>query len=107
MVILSVLIFPEAARCTTFEPERFNTIAVKLARKAKVKIIPFALKTDFLQFGSLIRECGPVCPENEIHLEFGAPLAITGTGREEHLKIIEFIRERSMRWRNGAEQETL
>ncbi len=103
----SVLIFPEAARCETFLPERFNTIAVKLARKAGVKVIPFALKTDFLKFGRLIRECGPVCPENEIHLEFGAPISISGTGREEQLRIIEFIRERCMRWSNGAEKEPL
>ncbi len=101
----SVLIFPEASRCSEFKPERFNTVAVKLAKKNQVKIIPFALKTDFLKFGSLIRECGPVCPENEIHLEFGEPLAIRGTGKEEHARILDFIGERASRWQTAGESE--
>ncbi len=98
----SVLIFPEASRCPEFIPERFNTIAVKLARKANVKIIPFALKTDFIKFGRLIRECGPVAPENTIHIEFGAPVSITGTGRDEHTEIVKFIEDRCNRWSQAA-----
>ena len=103
----SILIFPEASRCPEFIPERFNTIAVKLARKADVKIIPFALKTDFIKFGRLIRECGPVHPENAIHIEFGTPMSITGTGRDEHADIIQFIEERCTRWRQSAGEKKI
>ncbi len=99
----SVLIFPEAARCADFQPERFNTVAVKLAKRANVKIIPLALKTDFLKFGRLIRECGPLCPQNDIRLEFGPPIQIQGTGREEHLQIVEFIGQRHQKWCREAE----
>lgn len=94
----SVLIFPEASRCSEFVPDRFNTVAVKLARKCGVKVIPFALKTDFLSFGKLIRECGPVCPANEIYIEFGSPLEICGSGREEQRRIVDFIQERTNQW---------
>lgn len=51
----SVLIFPEGGRHAEFVPERFNSIAVKLARAAKVELLPFALKTDFLPRGNFSR----------------------------------------------------
>ena len=98
----SVLIFPEAARCSEVRPERFNTIAVKLARSAGVKIIPFALKTDFITRGRLIAECGPVHPENRICFEFGAPLPVIGNGRETQRQIIDFIAGRCRQWRRAA-----
>jgi len=100
----SVLIFPESSRYADFQPERFNTVAVKLARRANVKIIPLALKTDFVKFGRLIRECGPICPQNDIHLEFGPPMSIQGTGREEHLRIVDFIGQRYQKWCREAEK---
>jgi len=94
----SVLIFPEAARCREFRPERFNTIAVKLARAAGVPVIPFALKTDFITPGRFLRECGPLHPENQIHIEFGSPLTVSGNGRNEQEAIIRFIEERTRSW---------
>lgn len=94
----SVLIFPEASRCREFRPERFNTIAVKLARAAGVPVIPFALKTDFITPGRFLRECGPLHLENRIHIEFGSPLTISGNGRNEQDAIIRFIRERTRSW---------
>ncbi len=94
----SVLIFPEASRFSEFRPERFNTIAVKLAKKCGVKIIPFALKTDFLTFGKLIRECGPVHPQNEIYIEFGKPIEVSGTGHDAQNAMIDFILTRTQKW---------
>ncbi|MDD3154391.1 MAG: lysophospholipid acyltransferase family protein [Victivallaceae bacterium] len=96
----SVLIFPEASRCSEFRPERFNTIAVKLAKKCGVKVIPFALKTDFLTFGKLIRECGPVHPKNEIYIEFGEPIEVSGNGHDAQSAIIDFIQTRTRKWSN-------
>jgi len=94
----SVLIFPEAARYREFRAERFNTIAVKLARAAGVPIIPFALKTDFITPGRFLRECGPLHPENQIHVEFGSPLTVSGNGRKEQETIVRFIEERTRSW---------
>ncbi len=100
----SVLIFPEASRYPEFKPERFNTVAVKLARSNEVKVIPFALKTDFLKPGRLFNDFGPVCPENHIHVEFGAPVTVTGTGREAQEQIVNFIDNRSRSWSDKKEQ---
>jgi len=94
----SVLIFPEAARYREFQPERFNTIAVKLARAVGVPIIPFALKTDFITPGKILYECGPLHLENQIHIEFGSPLTVSGNGRTEQSAIIRFIQERTRSW---------
>jgi len=94
----SVLIFPEASRFAEFRPENFNTIAVKLAKKCGVRVIPFALKTDFMTFGKLIRECGPVHPKNEIYIEFGEPIEISGTGHDAQNAMINFIKTRTRKW---------
>ena len=94
----SVLIFPEATRQNNFQPEHFNSIGTKLAKNAGVKIIPFALKTDFLTPGFFSSEFGPLHPENHIYFEFGEPMAISGTGKEEHLKIIDFIKTKTSEW---------
>ncbi len=100
----SVLIFPEASRFPEFKPERFNTIAVKLAKSTGVKVIPFALKTDFLKPGRLFNDFGPICPENHVHIEFGAPVAISGNGREAQEHIVRFIDTRCRIWTNREEQ---
>lgn len=96
----SVLIFPEASRFPEFKPERFNTIAVKLAKNAGVKVIPFALKTDFLKPGRLFNDFGSLHPENQIYFEFGAPVEVTGNGRDAQEQIVHFIGERCRAWRD-------
>ena len=54
----SVMVFPQATRTHWFEPSRFNSIGVKLAKTAGVPIVPLALKTDFLRVGKRIRDFG-------------------------------------------------
>lgn len=99
----SVLIFPESTRQREFLPERFNTIGLKLAKSAGVRIIPLALKTDFLEPGALIPEFGSLHRSRHIHLEFGEPLEASGNGREAHRQILDFIAERTAHW-NLAER---
>jgi 1-acyl-sn-glycerol-3-phosphate acyltransferase len=94
----SLILFPQATRNHKFIPEDFNTIGVKLARAAKVKVIPFALKTDFLGNGRVIRDFGPIKTDSEIHFEFAAPIAIEGNGKVEHQQIIDFIQSRLIAW---------
>ncbi|MCX8043932.1 MAG: 1-acyl-sn-glycerol-3-phosphate acyltransferase, partial [Desulfobacterota bacterium] len=50
----SVIVFPQATRSPTFQPEKFNTLGVKLAKRCGVPVIPLALKTDFWGTGKLI-----------------------------------------------------
>ena len=41
----SIIVFPQAMRSAVFDPSQFNTLGVKLARKARVPVIPLAVKT--------------------------------------------------------------
>jgi 1-acyl-sn-glycerol-3-phosphate acyltransferase len=95
---LSVIIFPQATRSVEFIPEKFNSLGVKLAKRAGVPVIPLALKTDFWGNGSLVKDFGPLRLGKTIHFEFGEPIEIKGQGRQEHERIMEFIQTRLGRW---------
>jgi 1-acyl-sn-glycerol-3-phosphate acyltransferase len=95
---ISVVIFPQSTRMPRFNPEKFNTIGIKLAKKANVPIVPFALKTDFWGNGAILKDAGPISRKKHIYIEFSQPMSITGTGKEEHAKIIEFIQKRLKQW---------
>ncbi len=95
----SVIIFPQSTRSATFDPSQFNTIGVKLARHADVPVIPFALRTDFLVNGRLFKDLGPICRKMPIWFEFAEPiLKVSGSGKEEHAQIVEFIKNRLEKW---------
>ena len=95
---VSVVVFPQSSRMVEFDPSQFNTIGIKLAKRAGVPVVPFALKTDFWGNGVILKEAGPLSREKEIHIEFAPPVMIDGNGKEEHSKIIEFIQDRLEKW---------
>ena len=94
----SVLVFPQTTRTLTLDPEHFNTIGIKLAKRANVPVVPLALKTDAWGIGSLIKEFGRIDPTKTVHMAFGAPLTIDGRGNAEHKQIIDFIQQRLQAW---------
>ena len=94
----SVIVFPQSTRSSVFDPAHFNTIGVKLAKRAGVPVIPVALKTDAWGNGNLLKDFGPVDVKKTIHFEFGAPMRIEGTGKAEHQQITEFIIDRLGVW---------
>ena len=53
-----------------FKPEEFNSIGVKLAKKAGVPVVPVAIKTDFWGNGRIIKELGPIDNKKTIHIKF-------------------------------------
>ena len=57
---ISIVIFPQSTRSVEFKPEEFNSLGVKLAKKAGVDVVPIALKTDFWGNGKWIKEVGPL-----------------------------------------------
>ena len=94
----SVIVFPQTTRSRVFEPRQFNTIGIKLARRAGVCAVPVALKTDAWEKGRLIKDFGPIKPERTVHICFGQPLEVTGSGREEHEKVVDFIQGKLEEW---------
>ncbi len=94
----SIIIFPQSTRSLKFNPAEFNSLGVKLAKKAGVEIVPVAIKTDFWGNGRFIRELGPLDRHKPIHIKFGEPFHVTGNGKEENQKIIEFIKSSLEEW---------
>jgi len=96
----SIIIFPQATRDTVFRPENFNSLGIKLAKKAGVPVIPLALKTDFWGNGKLIKDFGPLDLKKKIHFEFGKPFNVTGSGKKEHQRVVAFIQGRLEKWKD-------
>jgi len=95
----SVIVFPQATRYQVFRTDHFNSLGVKLAGRAGVAVVPVAIKTDFWRPGSgWLKDFGPLDRTQTVRMEFGAPLAITGNGKEQHEAVVEFIRSRLVAW---------
>ena len=96
----SVIVFPQSTRTSEFNPAHFNTIGVKLARRAGVPVIPLALKTDaWGNDGKLIKDFGKFDPRKGIHFAFGEKMNISGTGKTEHKFIVDFIQKNLENWK--------
>ena len=95
---ISIIIFPQSTRSREFRPEDFNSLGVKLAKKAAVKVVPVALKTDYWGNGKIIKELGPIDISKQIYFKFGEPFAVTGKGRDDNQKIIDFIQKSLAEW---------
>lgn len=90
----SIIIFPEGTRQETFNPEKFNSLGIKLAKEAGVPVIPVAIKTDFFGIGKLIKDVGPVRRKEPVCISFGEPIFISGNGKAEHKQVLSFIGEK-------------
>lgn len=95
---ISIIIFPQTTRMLDFDPKAFNSMGVRLAKRAGVPIIPVALKTDAWGQGRILKDFGKIDPSKKVHFAFGEPLRIEGRGEEEHRKIVEFIQARLEEW---------
>ena len=94
----SIFIFPQRTRTKGFNPDEFNTIGVKLAKRAGVPVLPVAIKTDAWGHGTLIKDFGRIFPNKKVYFAFGEPMKITGNGQEQHKRSIEFIQQNIKNW---------
>ncbi|MFA9393017.1 MAG: lysophospholipid acyltransferase family protein [Prolixibacteraceae bacterium] len=94
----SVVIFPQGTRSVEFQPEHFNSLGIKLAQKAKVRIVPMAIKTDFWANGKWIKDLGHADRKEQVYIKFGAPMEVKGTGKEEHQFCVEYIQKHLALW---------
>lgn len=95
---ISLVIFPQSTRLPQFDPKKFNSIGIKLAKKAHVPVVPIAVKTDAWGIGKHHRDLGKIDPNKKVHLCFDKPLQIKGNGRAEHEYIINFILDKLATW---------
>ena len=96
---ISVIIFPQTTRSPEFDAQKFNTLGVKLAKRANVPVIPVAVKTDAWGIGLKFKDLGKICPTKPVRMCFGKPLEIKGSGKQDHNTIIEFISGKLDEWR--------
>lgn len=96
---VSVIIFPQTTRSADFDAKNFNTLGVKLAKRAKAPVIPFVLKTDAWGLGKRFKDFGKISPTKPVRICFGEPLHIKASGKEEHKVIVEFIAGKLNDWR--------
>ncbi|MBF0519397.1 MAG: 1-acyl-sn-glycerol-3-phosphate acyltransferase [Nitrospirae bacterium] len=94
----SVVVFPQSTRSVEFDIKAFNTIGVKLAKRANVPVIPLALKTDAWGNGKYLKDYGKIDPKKVVHFAFGVPLYIKGNGSEQHKAITDFITDKLKLW---------
>ena len=104
---ISVIVFPQSTRYVGLSKQHFNSMGVKLARKAGVPVVPVALRTDAWGMGGLfglLKDHGPIRPEIPVHFRFGMPITISGNGKAEHEQVFSFIENALKEW--GLNQVT-
>lgn len=94
----SLIVFPQTTRTVEFIPREFNSLGIKLAKSAGVKVLPVAIKTDFWKNGRFIKEVGAIDRSKTILMSFGQPLSIQGVGKAEHNMILDFISTNLREW---------
>jgi 1-acyl-sn-glycerol-3-phosphate acyltransferase len=94
----SIVVFPQTTRTDRFDRAEFNSIGVKLAKKAGVPVVPIALKTDAWANGRRFKDFGPIDPAKRVFFAFGEPLPVRDRGMEEHELIIAFIERKLAEW---------
>ncbi len=95
---LSIVMFPQSTRRPTFKPSEFNSLGTKLAALTGAPVIPVALKTDFWGHSKYNSYLGPIYRQNTVHLAFGPPVGVTGSGKKEHQEILTFIGDNLKLW---------
>ncbi len=94
----SIIVFPQTTRSSVFDPEKFNTLGIKLAKRANVPIIPLALKTDAWRNGRYLKDVGKIDPSRIVYFSFGEPLWIKDRDMNGHNIIINFVKKRLKEW---------
>ena len=94
----SLIIFPQHTRAVDFNPKKFNSIGIKLAKRTGAIVVPVALLTWAWSTGKRIKDFGPIIPSRTVHFAFGEPMEVTGNGHEEQQKTVDFIQGKLDEW---------
>jgi 1-acyl-sn-glycerol-3-phosphate acyltransferase len=99
---ISVVIFPQTTRSVEFNPKKFNTLGIKLAKRCNVPVVPLALKTDAWGLGRRLKDLGKISPAKTVHIRFGEPMQVEGTGKENHQAVVGFIERNLADWSSSV-----
>jgi 1-acyl-sn-glycerol-3-phosphate acyltransferase len=99
----SIVVFPQTTRSLTFDPGQFNTIGLKLALRAKVPMVPIALKTDAWGNGKWLKDVGRIDPSKSVHFAFSHPITIEGRGTLQQKEATDFIQAKLSDWCTDAD----
>lgn len=88
---MSIIIFPQTTRSIHFDPKKFNSLGVKLAKRCNVPVVPLALKTNAWGNGIKFKDFGRIRPDKPVYITFSDPLRVEGSGKKEHAFIMDFI----------------
>ena len=91
---ISIIIFPQSTRSIALDKRHFNSMGIKLARRANVPVVPMAIRTDAWGMGGffgLLKDHGPINPKIPVHIRFGEPIFIKDNGKAEHESVYAFI----------------
>ena len=94
----SIIVFPQTTRSHSFDPKQMSSIAVKLAKKAKVPIVPLALKTDGWRNGKRFKDFGKFDVDKTAYFSFGQPMMVEGKGDKEQATVNAFIEAKMTEW---------
>jgi len=94
----SVLLFPQGTRQSVFEGKRFNSLGAKLAERAKVPLVPIAVRADFLRTGKWIKDFGLVDPSKPIRFACGPVLMPELGAKKAHEQCVAFIESKIREW---------
>ncbi|MCZ6673405.1 MAG: lysophospholipid acyltransferase family protein [Verrucomicrobia bacterium] len=98
----SILVFPQTTRMLRFDRSQFNSIGVKLAKRARVPVVPLALKTDCWGNGTLLKDFGKIDPSRSIRIKFGSPMEIVGNGKAQQELIVSHIENCLNQWNSNT-----
>lgn len=99
---VSIILFPEGARRHKFVPQNFNSLGVKLARRAGVPLIPLALCTDAWPMGPCGVDFGRIDARRPARLAFGPPIEVDAKAGEAQQATLEFITRQLEAWECGS-----
>lgn len=95
---ISVIVFPQSTRSYSLDSSLFNSIGIKLARRAGRPVIPIALRTDAWKMGTLVKDFGGINPAAPVRFSFGEPMEVAGNGKAEHAAVCDFIAGKLAQW---------
>ena len=95
---VSVIVFPQSTRSYSLDTTLFNSIGIKLAKRAGLPVIPVALRTDAWKMGRFIKDFGGINVNAPVRFAFGEAMAVTGNGKAEHAAVCDFISGKLAEW---------